>query len=588
MLTSVADHRQDGKPGLAPFGQVVSARGAEVGVISFDGGPSDVGQRATVGTFVEIGAGDRRLLGVVTEILSGEGRSSGAAATKLKIDLMGEFMLDGALHNHFRRGVTAYPAIGDMVALVDRIGLKTIFDPEGTALSNIGRLAADESVRVSLDIDNMLARHFAIVGSTGVGKSSGVVLIINEVLRARPTMRVFLLDIHNEYGRSFGDRAEILNGETTRIPFWLFSFEEFVDVLFGGRAPVDEEVDILLELIPVAKAHYQTLRSGTSTNLRKLEARPSGLTVDTPTPYQLQDLIGLIDDRMGKLESRATRLHFHRLLGRIDAIRNDSRYAFMFEGVNVGGDAMADIIAKLFRLDGGPRTMTVLQVAGFPPEATEALVSVLCRLAFDFGLWSEGASPLLFVCEEAHRFVPADRSVGFAPTRRGLLRIAKEGRKYGVHLGLVTQRPAELDATAISQCNTIFALRLPNDRDQAIVRSTVSDSVGDLTAFLPSLGTREVVGFGDGMAMPARFQFNALGADQIPRGEAFASRFVDRGADAERALLRSVIDRWRGATTASPRADDPAAARPDPQPAQTYQDSLASRVEQVRAQLMRR
>ena len=588
MLTSVADHRQDGNLGSAPFGEVVSARGAEVGVVSLDGVSWDAGKRATVGSFVEISAGDRRLLGVVTEVLSGEIRSSGAGATKLQIDLMGEFILDGALNPHFRRGVTAYPAIGDMVALVDRLGLKTIFDPDGTAQSNIGRLAADESVRVSLDVDSMLARHFAVVGSTGVGKSSGVVHIINEVLRARPKMRVFLLDIHNEYGRCFGERAEILNGETTRIPFWLFSFEEFVDVLFGGRPPVDEEVDILLELIPVAKSQYQTLRSGAATNLRKIEARPSGFTVDTPTPYQLQDLIGLIDDRMGKLESRATRMHFHRLLGRIDAIRNDSRYAFMFEGVNVGGDAMADIIAKLFRLDGGPRTMTVLQVAGFPPEATEALVSVLCRLAFDFGLWSEGASPMLFVCEEAHRFVPADRTVGFAPTRRGLLRIAKEGRKYGVHLGLVTQRPAELDATAISQCNTIFAMRLPNDRDQAIVRSTVSDSVGDLTAFLPSLGTREVVGFGDGMAMPARFQFNALGADEIPRGEAFARRFDDRGADAERVLLKSVIDRWRGATTASPRPDEPTAAAPDPQPAQNYQDSLASRVEQVRAQLMRR
>ena len=588
MLTLPDDRQSDDKPGIAPFGEVVGARGAEVSVVSHTNRATIVGKRATVGSFVEIGADDRRLVGVVTEISSGEADPAGGVTTSLKIDLMGEFVLDGALRQHFKRGVTAYPAIGDLVSLVDHAGLETIFAPDLTVQSNVGRLAADESVHITLDLDNMLARHFAVVGSTGVGKSSGVVLIINEILRARPKLRVFLLDVHNEYGRCFGDRAEILNGETTRIPFWMFSFEEFVDVLFAGRPAVDEEVDILLELIPVAKSQYQSLRTGSAANLRKLDARTSSFTIDTPTPYQLQDLIGLIDERMGKLESRATRMHFHRLLGRIDAIRNDSRYAFMFEGVNVGGDAMADIIGKLFRLDGGPRTMTVLQVAGFPPEATEALVSVLCRLAFDFGLWSEGASPMLFVCEEAHRFVSADRAVGFAPTRRSLLRIAKEGRKYGVHLGLVTQRPAELDVTAISQCNTIFAMRLPNDRDQAILRSAVSDSVGDLTEFLPSLGTREVIGFGDGMPMPARFRFNALNVDSIPRAEAFARQFAERGADAERALLRTVIDRWRGASTPSPRPDDQPLLVAEPAPDQSYQNSLASRVEQVRAQLMRR
>ncbi len=574
--------------GRPPFGRVVNARGSKIGVAGNVAEGQGTAERATVGSYVEVAAANRRLVGVVTELLNADQGESGAHATALKIDLMGEFNADGAGRPHFTRGVSGYPAIGDPVRLVDRVGLKTIFGSSAGEFSNVGRLGADDAVAVSLDIDGMLSRHFAVVGSTGVGKSSGVAVILNEVLRLRPKLRVFLLDIHNEYGHCFGDRAAVLNSESTRIPFWLFAFEEFVDVLFGGRPAVDEEIDILLELIPLAKSQYQTMRSAGGPNLRKVDPRASGFTVDTPAPYQLQDLMNLIDERMGKLESRTTRMHFHRLLGRLDAIRNDGRYAFMFEGANVGGDTMGEVIAKLFRLDGDSRTMTVMQVAGFPAEATEALVSVLLRLAFEFGLWSDGVSPMLFVCEEAHRFVAADKTVGFAPTRRGLLRIAKEGRKYGVHLGLVTQRPAELDATAISQCNTIFAMRLPNERDQKILRSAVSDAVGDLHAFLPSLGMREVIGFGDGMPMPARFRFNALPRDAVPSSDAFIRSAEIRGAAGERGFVKSVIDRWRGAAHAAMRHDEPEAVQAEAAPAPNYQVSLASRVEQVRAQLMKR
>jgi DNA helicase HerA-like ATPase len=123
-------------------------------------------------------------------------------------------------------------------------------------------------------------------------------------------------------------------------------------------------------------------------------------------------------------------------------------------------------------------------------------------MAFDFGLWSDGAVPLLFVCEEAHRYAPGDKSIGFGPTRKAISRIAKEGRKYGVFLGMVTQRPAELDATIISQCNTLFVMRMANERDQNIIRSAVSDVATSLLAFLRSLGTREVFAFGEGVALP--------------------------------------------------------------------------------------
>lgn len=157
--------------------------------------------------------------------------------------------------------------------------------------------------------------------------------------------------------------------------------------------------------------------------------------------------------------------------------------------------------------------------------------------------------PLLFVCEEAHRYAAADRTVGFGPTRRALSRIAKEGRKYGVFLALVTQRPAELDPTIISQCSTLFAMRMANDHDQALLRSAVADAGANLLDFVPSLRTGEVVGFGEGMPMPARLTFTTLPAMAVPRSESAAAT---GDSTSEKDFIRSVVERWRGAT----RVDD--------------------------------
>ncbi len=251
---------------------------------------------------------------------------------------------------------------------------------------------------------------------------------------------------------------------------------------------------------------------------------------------------------MGKLENRSSRMNYHKLMTRIETVSNDPRYSFMFENANVGGDTMAEAISQLFRLPPNGKPMTIMQLAGFPTEVVDAVVSVLSRIAFDFGLWSDGAAPLLFVCEEAHRYASTDHSYGFAPTRRAIARIAKEGRKYGVFLGLVTQRPAELDPTIISQCSTLFAMRMSNDRDQALLRSAVSDAAANLLAFVPSLGTREALAFGVGVPLPTRFRFSELPAEFIPHSESLAGKSdLDAGGQ-DLNFIASVVERWRGAT----------------------------------------
>jgi DNA helicase HerA-like ATPase len=547
-----------GSTAVTSLGRVISVRGslARVGLLAASQlGLSEV--RATVGRFVSIRcATTSTIIAMITEVSCENLPTSDIYIATASVDLLGE-ILGGPERPKFQRGVTNYPTIGDSVDLITSQELRTVYAPVGSDQINVGTLQQDPSIIAYVDVEELLSKHFAILGSTGVGKSTGVSLVLNEILRSRPNLRILLLDVHNEYGRCFGERALVLNPRNLKLPFWLFNFEEIVDVLFGGRPGVPEELEVLAEIIPIAKGIYTQHLNADRTGSKRAGARAVGYTVDTPVPYRLVDLISLIDERMGKLENRLSRIIYHKLISRIENVRNDPRYTFMFDNANVGGDTMAEVIGHLFRLPANGKPMTIMQLAGFPVEVVDSVVSVLCRMAFDFGLWSDGVSPLLFVCEEAHRYASADRSTGFGPTRKAVSRIAKEGRKYGVYLGLVTQRPAELDATIISQCNTLFTMRLANDRDQALLRSAVSDAAANLLSFVPSLGTREVLAFGEGVALPTRLRFKEVPVHQLPRSEATISSAPSVTAGHDMHFVGAVLERWRAATSHRDAPSDP-------------------------------
>ena len=544
----------------AALGHVRAVTGAQASVrLPLPDAHAPHAARVTVGRFLGLRTATSLIIGVVTEIAAEGSRGAGpddADHAVGRVDMLGEIKSDERRGPYFQRGVTDYPLIGDPAVAVGTRELKLVYDRSGGSPIVIGELQQDSSLPAYVNVDDMVRKHFAVLGTTGVGKSSGVALLMRQILDARPDLRVFLIDPHNEYGHSFGSRAQTLNPNNLKLPFWLFNFEETVDVFFRGRPGVEEEVEILSEVIPLAKSMLTT-RPGERTTLRRHDPKSSGITVDTPVPYRLEDLVALIDERMGKLENRALAPKYHRLISRIELVRGDPRYSFMFDNANIGGDTMVEVLAQLFRLppDGVP--MTIMQLAGFPAEVVDSVVSVVCRMAFEFGLWSDGAFPLLVVCEESHRYAPADRSIGFGPTRKAVSRIAKEGRKYGVYLGLVTQRPAELDSTIISQCSTLFAMRMANDRDQAIVRSAVSDAAANLLTFVPSLGTREVFAFGEGVALPTRLRFSELPAHAIPHSESVGHGRMEGSQDVDRSFIASVVARWRGATMSGrSRRDD--------------------------------
>jgi uncharacterized protein len=561
-------------PDPKALGRVISVRGSQagVGLPASPNGPEE--SRATVGKLLGVCAGRSLLVGLITDVSLQTDPALRATdhVAVAQLDLIGEIIDRGTAAEHFRRGVATYPAIGDAVTLINSRDLRLIFQSSDSRTIEVGHLHQDSAIAARLEVDEMLSKHFAVLGTTGVGKSSAVALILRQLMDARPDLRFFVLDVHNEYSRCFADRAQILNPSNVRLPFWLFNFDEIVDVFFGGRPGLEEEVDFLSEVIPLAKSTYaQQLSPGN--RIKVGEPAAARYTLDIPVPYRITDLLTLLDARMGKLENRSSRMIYHKLITRIETVCNDPRYAFMFENANVGGDTMVDILATLFRLPPNGQPMTIMQLAGFPSEVVDAVVSVSCRMAFDLGLWSDGADPLLVLCEEAHRYMAADHSVGFAPTRRAISRIAKEGRKYGVFLGLVTQRPAELDPTILSQCSTLFAMRMTNDRDQSLLRSAVADTTANLLAFLPSLSTGEAFAFGEGVALPARLKFNQLPAELLPKSETMPLGEAGAMTTGDRQFLGRVVDRWRGRITGQRSAVEPMEAVKSPAIAPTADPS---------------
>jgi len=365
-----------------------------------------------------------------------------------------------------------------------------------------------------------------------------VSLLLRKAIEARPDLRVLILDPHNEFAASLPEHSVKVDSGTLDLPFWLFRLEEFAEVIFRGRETDPEELDALRDLIPAAKNLYRN--SGSGTFLRR---GVDALTADTPVPYRMADLIKQIDERIGQLEAKNDRPVLKSLKTRIESALADPRYRFMFNSRLIE-DTIHETIGNIFRVPHGGRPVTCFEMAGMPSEVVNSVCSVLARLAFDLALWSEGRLRLLVLCEEAHRYMPADSRLGFAPTRHALSRIAKEGRKYGCYLGVVTQRPGELDPTILSQCSTFFAMRLANEQDQAIIRSAIADSSASTLSFLSSMGQREAIAFGEGVATTMRLKFEKLQPELIPgtgkRREAEPA--AGKGEDVD---LAAIVERLR-------------------------------------------
>ncbi len=531
----------------ASIGRIVSVTGAKA-IMLLDHATSGPRARPEMGTLLGINTNTTVVLAIVSalSVPVPAQRDGDTEVWIAELGLVGELQKnDRGEIAKFNRGVTAYPSLGDRVRVATRPELHMAFCGDDETSVRIGAIRQDSSIPAMVKVDDLLGKHFAILGTTGTGKSCTTALILRSILNKNPAAHIVLLDPHNEYSTAFGDWGEVISPRNMQLPFWLLNFEELTEVLIGDNER-KAEIEILNELIPIAKSRYSSGRGKESQQVRRGVLDPGRYTVDTPVPYRISDLTGLIDERMGKLENKRDLAPYRQIKQKIESISQDARYAFMFGSLTVY-DGMTQVLSRIFRVPVNGRPITILELTGIPPEIVAVVVSVICRMTFDFALWSEGKVPVTVVCEEAHRYVPANSSLGFEPAKRAIAKIAKEGRKYGASLCIVTQRPAEIDPTILSQCNTVFALRMSNDRDQAIVQSAISDTGSGLLEFLSALGQREAIAFGDGVSLPVRIRFDEMPKEFLPRssGAAFTKQW--QHSENDEGFLEHLVERWRSA-----------------------------------------
>ena len=519
-----------------------------------------------VGSFVRIPLGYVDLYGVVSQVGAGaapvrEGDAHPYGNRWLRVQLVGE----GRRGGRFERGVSQHPTIEDRVHVVTEADLRAIYGPGNPDdFVAVGHLASAESIPALVDINKLVTRHSAVVGTTGAGKSTTVAGLLSAISDPRryPSARVVVLDIHGEYSRALADRSTVLRvaadvskGEKPlHIPFWALNFEEFVRLALGqlsndnqAAAVADYVVSLKRESLqahPVAgiSAENVTVDSPVPFCVHKMwfelhkrehltvVPKPGGTAEDrdpayvigsdgkpvqigeamsvTPPLYRTVKTTGPAPERVNYANEG---VGIRQQLAGLAAKLKDPRFDFMFRPGDwlpaLNGVTKVDLDALLVEWIGGPQPISILDLSGIPSSVLDDLIGALLRILYDALFWArnlpEGGRerPLLVVFEEAHAYLG---SGGAGASASAIRRIAKEGRKYGVGMMIVSQRPSEIDSTILSQCGTIFAMRLANDTDRGHVSGAASDNLKGLFEMLPVLRTGEAIIVGEAVSLPVR------------------------------------------------------------------------------------
>jgi uncharacterized protein len=484
----------------------------------------------TLGSLIKVQAGSRWVIATLRGITLQDGEAIG------EVDLVGEAAVadDGSITG-FSRGVGTYPRAGAQAYPMSSPEAARVFSGDDRPHITVGIVYPTAKVRAALFFDTFLSKNFAIVGSTGTGKSTSTALILHRIIEQAPEGHVVMIDPHGEYARAFASTGMIFNVENLELPYWLLNFEEHCEVLLTSEgAARDMDRDILARCLQMARA-----KSVYAQNL-------AAVTTDTPIPYLLSVLMDTLQGEMGKMSEQQNATNYIRIRNKLENIMRDPRHQFMFDR-RYSNDTMADFMARMLRLPVEGKPISVIDLSGVPTAIVSAVVSVLSRIVFDYAVWSRGERrrPVVLVCEEAHRYIPSRAISRHSSVRDVLERIAKEGRKYGVSLGLVTQRPSDLAEGALSQCGTIISLRLNNERDQDFVKAALPEGGRSLLEAIPALRNRECIISGEGVAAAIRVRLDELETEKRPMSDdpVFSELWVKTGDDAE--MLERVIGRWR-------------------------------------------
>ncbi|WP_338445447.1 DUF87 domain-containing protein [Pelagerythrobacter marensis] len=518
---------------VAGSGSQIALDSARLNQCMADADPS-IALAGQVGSQIKIRVGNAWLLASVRNQRQDRRAGGGIIAD---VDFLGEGTeekLTGRVRG-FRRGVTRYPVPGAKIYPADTADLRHIYASDGRTSIPIGTVYPTRDIRAGLYVDALLGKHFALLGSTGTGKSTAAALILHRICEAAPEGHVVMIDPHGEYASAFRHSGLILDVSNLQLPYWLMNFEEHCEALLsssGNERQVD--MDILAKCLLKARSK------------NRMAETMGKITVDSPIPYLLSDLAAELQNEMGRLDKATSSAPYMRIKTKLEELRADPRYQFMFSGMLVG-DTMAEFIGKIFRMPGQGKPISIIDVSGVPSDITATVVAVLSRLVFDFAIWGrdEQARPILLVCEEAHRYVPNEANADGSSVGDILGRIAKEGRKYGISLGLITQRPSDLAEGVLSQCGTIISMRLNNDRDQAFVKAAMPEGARGFLDSIPALRNRECIICGEGVAIPMRVNFDTLEESKRPASAdpSFVELWNQAGGEEE--AVQRVVRRWR-------------------------------------------
>lgn len=422
---------------------------------------------------------------------------------------LGEISADG----RFNRGVNRFPVTGAQVHLVSGPQLAVLFDSFRADGFNLGRLSSRTEIDVYLDPNPMFTRHLAILGQSGAGKSWTVTSIIQRAVRVMPRAHIILLDLHGEYGwrdekgvmhSAFPEEmVRHVDARELEIPYWLLTYSELVDFMVDRTDPnatlqIAFLRDVLYSLRKKANAHLG------------LEQ----LSVDSPVVFSLKEMYMHFkqanEQQLDFGKSKGSMFgSFDEFLVRFQSMYNDKRYDFLLKPKKrTKSEHLEDLLRDFVGLGEPKRQITVVDLSPIPSDVRPMVSSQIARLAYEFNYWNPRRRefPILLVCEEAHQYLPRGGNPQLEATRKAMERIAKEGRKYGVALAVVSQRPTELSETVLAQCSNYLCLRISNPDDQAYVRGLMPEGEADLADILSSLRRGEALAVGDATPLPTRFQ----------------------------------------------------------------------------------
>ena len=417
----------------------------------------------------------------------------------------------------FDRGVGQYPTTGAEVHAIGAADIAKMFDRFLSKGFSVGKVTTHPSLKVCLDPSNLFGRHFAILGQTGSGKSWTVASLVQKTVEVMPKAHIIILDLHGEYcwKREDGSRhyafadtiVRHVDARDLEIPYWLMTYAELCDLLVerGEREATNQTAFFRDCLLEGREAENKSANP------------PLGLTrvtVDTPIYFSLDEVLTKVRaknvERVGNRQGPMFG-DFDRFLMRLESKLNDLRYDFLLKPRMRNTSVSLSALLRDFVGLGEPkRAVTVIDLSSIPFDVRPTVAAQIGRLAFEFNYWNPKYRefPILLVCEEAHAFIPRAIESQFAGSRKSMERIAKEGRKYGVGLAVVSQRPHEVSETVLAQCGTFVCLRITNPDDQGYVRSLVPESEGDLVSVLAGLGRGEALVLGEAVPLPTRLQFD--------------------------------------------------------------------------------